>query len=227
LRATFFDDGTFDSEMRDECARLFPGTRIETAAEIEARLETHLPAQRYPTLRAHRRSFILLRKLTDIHAGHDGWRLFLDSDMLFFRRPSELLAWLAAPASPLHMLDVRNAYGYSDEILGALCGRPIPALINTGILGLSSRELDWDKLEYWDHTLLERHGSSYYMEQALAALSLAGHQTIRLPATDYLLLPSEDEARRPTAVMHHYVDLAKRGYFRHAWRRAAGMPIDR
>jgi hypothetical protein len=213
LRATFYDDGTVDAVIAAEVARLFPGARIETAARIE----------RYPTLRAHRKEFILLRKLTDVHAGHIGWRLFLDSDMLFFRPPAQLLDWLAAPAAPLHMLDVRNAYGYSDEILSSLCERPIPALVNTGVLGLPSHELDWDRLEHWTRALLERHGSSYYLEQALVALSIAGRPAVRLPKLDFLLMPSETEARHPTAVMHHYVDLSKRGYFRHAWREAAPL----
>jgi hypothetical protein len=40
--------------------------------------------------------------------GSQGWKLVLDSDMLFFRRPDFLLAWLAAPDRPLHMVDVRS-----------------------------------------------------------------------------------------------------------------------
>jgi hypothetical protein len=58
----------------------------------------------------------------------------------------------------------------------------------------------------------------YYQEQALVALMLAGHDAQCLPSRDYLLLPDEAECRRPTAALHHYVDLSKRGYFRHAWR---------
>ncbi len=218
VRPVFHDDGTLDRHIQEEAARIFPGSSVITAPEIEARLEASLPVARFPTLRAHRQTFILLRKLTDIHAGRTGWRLFLDSDMLFFRRPAAVLDWLATPRTPLHMLDVKNAYGYPDALLSALGGHPIPPLVNTGILGLPSHGLDWDKLEHWDRTLLGQHGSSYYMEQALVALSLAGRSLEQLPADDYRLMPGDDECRTPTAVLHHYVDLSKRGYFRLAWR---------
>jgi hypothetical protein len=40
------------------------------------------------------------------------------------------------------------------------------------------------------------------------------------PANDYRVMPTEAECRAPTAVLHHYVDTSKRGYFRHAWRHA-------
>lgn len=218
VRPVFFDDGSLDPATLAEIARVFPGGRIVTAGEIATRLDTHLPAARFPTLREHRKKFILLRKITDIHAGHAGWRLFLDSDMLFFRRPVAVLDWLAQPDVPIHMLDVQNAYGYSDAVLSALAGHPIPGLINTGLLGLPSHELDWERLEHWNRTLLERHGSSYFMEQALVALSLANRPIRRLASDDYRLLPDEAECRRPTSVLHHYVDLSKQGYFRYAWR---------
>ena len=58
-----------------------------------------------------------MRKLTDVHAGRTGWRLFLDSDMLFFARPDFLLAWLADPRQPCHMIDVVSAYGYSPGLM--------------------------------------------------------------------------------------------------------------
>jgi hypothetical protein len=67
-------------------------------------------------------------------------------------------------------------------------------------------------------TLIGRHGTSYYLEQALAALLLAGQSTQPLPVADYRLLPSESECIAPTAILHHYVAESKRGYFRHAWR---------
>ncbi len=214
----FLDDGTFDATLRAECRRLFPGARVLGVADSEATLDAQLPTSKYPALRGQRRTYLHLRKLTDAHAGHRGWRLVLDSDMLFFRRPDALLAWLEAPAQPVHMLDVHDAYGYPSTTLAALAGRPVPEKLNVGICGLRSESIDWDHLEFWCQQLLARHGTSYYLEQALVALLLAGEPTVRLPASDYQLMPGENECRAPTAVMHHYVAESKRGYFRHAWR---------
>jgi hypothetical protein len=214
----FIDDGTFDDELRGECSRLFPGAGLRGSRELEAELDATLPVEKFPALRGQRRSYLHLRKLTDAHAGHDGWRLVLDSDMLFFRRPDALLTWLAAPDRPVHMLDIQNAYGYPEATLMALAGRPLPERLNVGICGLRSETIDWEKLEFWCARLLAQHGTSYYLEQALCALLLADSNPVRLPADDYLLMPTEPECRAPTAALHHYVAESKRGYFRHAWR---------
>ncbi len=218
VRPVFIDDGTFDDALAAEAHRLFPGSRVQRAPDTAARLDTALPAAKFSTLRAQRLTYIHLRKLTDVHAGLSGYRLVLDSDMLFFRPPFALHTWLAAPDRPMHMLDVQDAYGYPDATLRTLAGRLLPARLNVGICGLRSDALDWEKLEWWSARLIAQHGTSYYLEQALVALLLADADPLRLPAADYLLLPTEDECRAPTAALHHYVAESKRGYFRHAWR---------
>ena len=220
LTPVLVDDGSIDDAMRAEATRLFPGAKFLPAADAEARLDAHLPAKKFPTLRSQRRTYLHLRKLTDVHAGHAGWRLVLDSDMLFFRRPDALLAWMDKPGQPVHMLDIQDAYGYPPATLIALAGAPLPANVNVGICGLRSDTLDWEKLEYWCARLLAEHGTSYYLEQALVALALTGQPAVRLPVHDYRLMPDDEECREPTAALHHYVAESKRGYFRTAWRAA-------
>jgi hypothetical protein len=222
-QAVFHDDGSADEATRAQLTRLFPAARWRGAAEIEDQLDAVLPAAKFPVLRERRAHYPNLRKLTDVHAGARGWRLVLDSDMLFFRQPHFLLAWLAAPIRPLHMVDVQDSYGYSHQLLESLAGTPLPPRLNVGLCGLRSDTLDWEKLESWCHRLIEAEGTSYYLEQALVAMLLAGRDCAVAPAEDYLLLPSEDECRAPHAVMHHYVAQSKRGYFRHAWRTALNL----
>jgi hypothetical protein len=217
----FIDDGTFDEPLRDECRRIFPAAHVLGRAECETTLDEHLPAAKFPALRGQRRTYLHLRKLIDAHVGRRGWRLVLDSDMLFFRRPDALIAWLEAPSQPIHMLDVQDAYGYPHATLATLAAQPIPEKLNVGICGLRSESIDWERLEFWCQQLLARHGTSYYLEQALVALLLAGESAVQLPARDYQLLPSDAECRKPTAVLHHYVAESKRGYFRDAWRHVA------
>ncbi|HTQ30162.1 MAG TPA: glycosyl transferase family 2 [Opitutaceae bacterium] len=216
--AVFHDDGSADEATVDRLARLFPAARWRRAEIIEAEIDAFLPAAKFPVLRERRAHYPNLRKLTDVHAGARGWRLVLDSDMLFFRRPDFLLDWLAAPARPLHMLDVQDSYGYPRPLLESLAGAPLPARVNVGLCGLRSETLDWEKLEFWCRRLIEAEGTSYYLEQALTAMLLAGQDRAIAPAEDYLLLPDEDECRSPRAVLHHYVAHSKRGYFRQAWR---------
>jgi hypothetical protein len=186
---------------------------------VEARLNAHLPAHRYPVLRARRVRFPLLRKLTDVHAGLRGWRLFLDSDMLFFRRPQLLLDWLAAPTRPLCATDVENAYGYSLDLLAELAGCAVSERINTGLLGLHSEAIDWDQMEYWCDQLISRAGTHYFQEQALVAMLLAGQPHDFAPIYDYVTYPRGPETEQCQAVMHHYVAESKRPYLRSNWRK--------
>lgn len=219
IAPVILDDGSLSPEISTPLLRLFPRGRIVPEDEIENRLDAHLPRAKFPVLRSRRDTFPLLRKLTDVHTGRTGWKLFLDSDLLFFHRPVLLLDWLAAPRQPIRATDVENAYGYSLELLAELAGRPVDERLNTGILGLRSEEFDWDRMERWCRTLIERAGTHYYQEQALVALHLAGRPHIAAPIADYVTFPRPPEVRECRAVMHHYVATSKRSYFRENWQR--------
>jgi len=224
LPAVFHDDGSTTDTIADRLGRLFPHARWRRHAEIVATLDQHLPAARFPVLRERWAAYPNIRKLTDVHVGSGGWKLVLDSDMLFFRRPDFLLAWLAAPARPLHMVDVQESYGYSPALMRSLAGTAIPPLVNVGMTGLASESLDWDKIEYWCRTLIAREKTSYYLEQALIAMLVTGQPCAVAPAADYIVLPDETECRNPRAVLHHYVAGSKRWYFRETWRRTVMLP---
>jgi glycosyltransferase involved in cell wall biosynthesis len=224
LRPVVLDDGSLTPHMQAMLRRVIPQVRFEPLTAIEERLDRYLPAARFPTLRRHRLLYPHLRKLTDIHAGQTGWRLVLDSDMLFFRRPTLLLDWLRDPQCPMHMIDVTSCYGYPAALLGEMAGSPLAERLNVGIIGLRSDAVDWDRLESWCRTLLERHGSHYLLEQGLTAMLLAGQSCLAAPAADYVVLPSADEVRRPQAVLHHYVAESKALYFRHGWRTVLASP---
>jgi hypothetical protein len=220
LAPVIYDDGTLTSEFSDPITRLFPATRFVPQAEILARLDTVLPAARFPVLRERWINYPNIRKLTDVHAGHSGWKLVIDSDLLFFRRPEFLLNWLAAPDRPLHAVDCTESYGYSRPLMQELARTPIAPLVNVGLCGLRSESLDWAELEHWCATLIAREKAHYYLEQALVAMLVAGQSAAVAPAADYVTLPPKDELSRCRAVMHHYVANTKRWYFQQCWRTA-------
>ncbi|MGI0488909.1 hypothetical protein ACN4EK_26165 [Pantanalinema rosaneae CENA516] len=221
LRPVIFDDGTLALHYQAELQRIFPNAQIISHAVIQSRLETDLPESQFPYLRQRRLSYPNLRKLTDIHIGSSGWKLVLDSDMLFFRSPTFLLNWLRSPQQPCHMVDVETAYGYSPTLMASLAGTPIPHRINAGISGLNSSTLDWDKLEFWCKTLITQEGTHYYQEQAMVAMLMAAGQPCAIaPETDYKVMPDRAEVLAPKAVLQHYVADSKPWYFRYAWKRA-------
>lgn len=222
IRPVLHDDGTLPGQALDALLRLAPGARAELDAPTLERIEHFLPESRYPLLRARRRSLVLFRKLIDVHAGQTGWRLFLDSDQLCFRRPDFLIDWIGAPRAPLHMADVLDAYGCPVSTLSEIAGRPVPSRVNTGILGLRSETIDWDRLEHALAALDTKMRPHYFHEQALTAIHLADYPArLVTPARDYVVLPRPPEALAARAVIHHYVDTSKRWYFQHNWHRFA------
>jgi hypothetical protein len=220
LAPVILDDGSLTPANRDALARLFPRLRFHERADAQARLHETLPTARFPRLHDRWRHYPHIRKLTDPHLGARGWKLVLDSDLLFFRRPDFLLDWLAAPDRPLHAVDVATAYGYPVELLTRVAGFAPPERVNVGLTGLRSEEIDWERVERWCDGLIGAAGTHYYLEQALAALLVAGRPCAVAPEADYVTLPRPPEATACRAVMHHYVADSKPWYFRHNWRRA-------
>jgi len=223
IRATLHDDGTLaGTPALQSLLRIAPGSRLEPIVETEARLDATLPRSRFPALRSRRDDLVLMRKLLDVHVGRTGWRLFLDSDMLFLARPSLLLELDRSRARPLHMTDVDNAYGYPVAELDRLAGHPVPRRVNTGLLGLRSETIDWDDLERVCAELNRR--PHYFQEQALFAHILSRQDPLALPAADYRVLPDRTETLHPRAVLHHFVAHSKRGYYQLTWHRFAASP---
>jgi hypothetical protein len=219
VEPVIYDDGTLSDAHRPIFARLFPKVRFVPMAATLDKLDAHLPELRFPTLRERWRHYPNIRKLIDPHLGSTGWKLVLDSDLLFFREPAFLTAWINHPVAPLHAVDCLTSYGYSRELLESLAGAPLAERVNVGLCGLRSEELDWEKLEFWCRTLIAREGTHYYLEQALVAMLVAGQPCAVASASEYVTFPRTPEVDDCRAVMHHYVADSKREYFRRNWRR--------
>lgn len=222
VHAELIDDGSLDAECRGRLGELGPTVTVHSYPELLARLESKLPRADFPHLRERWDNYPNIRKLVDVHL-LDGpaWKLVLDSDLLFFRRPNALLRWCAAPDRILHAVDCHESYGYTRPLLEELAGAPIPPLVNVGICGLRSTDLDWSQLERWIAELHRRERTSYYLEQALVAMLTATRKAEAVPASDYITGPSRAQTEVPSAVMHHYVDTSKRWYYQFGWRHLA------
>jgi hypothetical protein len=213
-----YDDGSMRPEHAAYFGERFPNARVVGQEEIIGRLDRFLPASKFPRLRERWRHYPNIRKLTDPHAGGSGWKLVIDSDLLFFRSPDLLSHWVDSPDSPLHAVDSETSYGYPIEEMSRLAGHSVVERLNVGLCGLKSDAIDWERLEYWCDQLISNYGTHYYLEQALVALLTAGQDCAVLPPDDYITLPRGPEASRCEAVMHHYVSSSKPWYFRHNWR---------
>jgi hypothetical protein len=218
LRPVIYDDGSLEKQYQDEIIRIFPNAKIIVQQEIEVSIDKYLPHNKFPYLRERRLNYPNMRKITDIHIGSCGWKLVLDSDMLFFRTPDTLLKWLKSPQQPCHMVDVETSYGYSRELMTSLAQSEIAERVNVGICGLKSDDIDWEKLEYWCKTMIEQQGTHYFQEQALVAMLMATKACTIASASDYVVMPNRNEVMYPKAILHHYVADSKPWYFRYGWK---------
>lgn len=218
FRWHLYDDGTFDEALITRMQAQAPGAVVHTRQEIEARLSVCLPEQDYPFLWRKRRVYPHLKKLTDIHAGSQGWKLVLDSDMLFFKNPEWLIRWLEAPGPLLHITEGKNSYGYSFELMKSLCGSEIKPRINVGVVGLKSEDIDWKALNDWGDTLEAKESTSYFLEQALTAMLIGEKNALVGDSTEYIVHPMKDQVEQKEGTLHHYVGLSKEWYYKRAWK---------
>jgi hypothetical protein len=212
-----FEDGTMPTEARTHMQRVVPWMEFVALDAVAQQLDRLLPVTSFPCLRRRRDVNPILRQLIDVHLFAPGWTLYMDSDMLFFRHPDALHAWFSDPHA-MFMQDIITAYGYSRTLMEELASRPLPNRINAGLYAIHGPSVDWERVEYWCRTEIEREGVHYLQPQSLIALLLTCAGAKALPAEDYVVLPSLAEGRAPTAVLHHYVAHSKRSYFQHGWR---------
>jgi hypothetical protein len=186
---------------------------------MEAHLDHCLPDGRFPVLRAQRRSLVFLRKLLDAHAGRTGPALVLDSDVLFFRRPIELINWLARPAGFLALRDTGTFYGYSEALLREVVSGPLPPRVNAGVVAIPDRSgIDWEWLERAVERLVAREGLSYYLEQVIDAMIYRHGQLDYLDPARYVVNPSTSATRAQSYVMGHFVAASRMNYLKFGWR---------
>lgn len=217
-------DGTLKAEQTEILQRVFPGVRINDSRHILDGLNKNFPEEIFPTLHLRSGYWITMRKLTVVHGGSSGWKLCLDSDMLFFKRPAMLLDWLNSPSVPCYLQGRGRAFGYSHQLMSSLVEGTIPSSLNSGIFGFNSAAIDWTRLEHWAQTLLHEEGSRYLMEQGLSAMLIAGNRYVEFPNSEYRLCPDVAEASAPVAVMHHYAGHTRPLMFRYGWRHIKSRP---
>lgn len=220
FKFTLVDDGTFDVEIIALINKLLPGAQIIGIKTIIQNLDSLLPTEKYPVIRQKRLVYNHLKKITDIHTfDPTSYKLILDSDMLFWNEPTEVIDWLKNPQGVISISDSTESYGYSIPLMEKLCGSPITRLLNVGLIGFNSASIDWNKIEKWIAELEEKEGASYFLEQALTAMvvSIAGNEK-RLKKEDYIVNPTAKAVEEKCGILHHYVDLSKKDYFITAWK---------
>lgn len=218
IQPIILDDGSLDKSSIAGLSRLFPDLKVHSADACEQLVENLLPREVFPNIHRWRTKQLLFRKLTDIHAGSGDWRLFFDSDMLFFHPPDEIDKWIDDPDRCLVQRDCWESYGYSRGLTESLCGKKLPEAVNIGIFALNGASIDWEKIETWLVILEQMEGSRYNITQCVAAMLMAGNPLQILNAEDYKVWPKVPKEIGDHRLLNHYVSDSKPWYFSNAWK---------
>lgn len=222
----FYSDGTLGGPDIMFLKEKFATIRIITHAEISKRLKEHLPPDLYPYLNEKVAANPLFKKLIYPHLGQKGSATFLDSDMLFFKRPDEFLYFLNekgdSKADAFCIQDVQRSYGYSESEITLVWPASVSRNINSGLYSLWSENIDFVFIERLVRAFETRFGSQYYMEQLITAIILERFESLFVaPKLEYIVMPGRDAVRNSIGTLQHYVNDSKEFYFKEAWRKFA------
>jgi hypothetical protein len=204
--------------------QVLPGAQVISRDDADHKVVSHLRNLGLSTSIRFRDQLVFARKLFDpFFYGEQAGFFLLDSDVLFFRRPGELLDDVHQPGDgePVSLYSPDNGFRYclGPEALRALLGQECIANFNPGVVRTGRSVLDLARIE----SFLQRPefwGSSsrphYYGELTLWAMQLTAAGARQLPAS-YAITPPLDG---PVPVSGHFCG----GGYPATWFYSRGLP---
>lgn len=213
------EDGTCEPEHLAALARLFPDARIIRRREADAAMEARLAS--YPECLAYRRQHALAMKLFDVPAYAQTRRvLLLDSDVLFYREPREILDWLDADNDETWFnSDFQHSLNIKPEEARAKWGIKLWPLVNSGLVLLNPAVLDLDFCEQClGEGTIRTSGWEWCIEQTLFGLCASRAARGGLLPTDRYEVSYGAQAA-PGIVARHYVGHVRQQFYSEGIRR--------
>jgi hypothetical protein len=212
-QVTIHDDGTLPPNARRAFGRIFRGSRIITKAEADTAMERLLtPFPFCADYRTRHPRALKVFDATHFAAPHPRFLLF-DSDLLFFRRPTEITNWVDARDNNECWFneDVQERSLISVRDAAAELGVQLWARANSGVCLLQRSAID---LDFCDRALAETsiaRGDLHGVAQTLLALCAARGGTGGLLPKTYEV--SFQRRARPDAISRHYTGAARDRFY--------------
>jgi hypothetical protein len=214
-------DGSLTDADARRLQQVLPGTRVISRQQSDRLVGARLRELGLTNSLRFRDQLVFALKLFDpFFFGEHSSFFLLDSDVLFFRRPSELLANLDEPAN-LYSPDNGFRYCLSSEALQALLGKHCIAGFNPGVVRTNRTVLDLafveqclERKEFWGSGTRPH----YYAELTLWAMQLTTAGAQPLPPS-YAITPPL-EAPLPIPASGHYCG----GGYPATWFYSRGLP---
>jgi hypothetical protein len=202
LPLLIYSDGSLKSHHAERIRSVFPNARIVDPATADAAVAGALA--HFPNCRQFRLLQPCARRIIDLPIlCKSKSMLMLDSDVLFFRRPEELMKYLNGGRGGNFVFerDPQDSYFDSRENICRNFDVDIAPRVNCGIMIADIANFDYPQIEKWlgNDAFLKKH---HWAEQGLWAM-YAGEARATFLSEPYDVNLSAEIA--PNAVMKHYI----------------------
>jgi hypothetical protein len=150
LPLLIYSDGTLGVNQIRSMARVFPDARIVSPADTETAISAAL--SRYPNCIRFRSDQVYSRKIIDLPiVCGSPFLLTLDSDVLFFSRPDELIRQIESVRSGCFVFerDAEESYFESRENILKTFNVSIASRVNSGIMLADIARFDFARIDGW------------------------------------------------------------------------------
>ena len=222
-RVVVHDDGTLTEEEEGQLTLCLPEARFIRAEEADQRVRQELGE--YSRCWSYRERHPLARKIFDVPLMVSTDRfILLDSDVLFYGKPLEMLAWVDGKTVGCWFNeDVAEASPVSKEEAKEVLHIDLWSRVNSGICLLEKEAIEVD---FCERVLAETsltHGHPWRIEQTLYALCASRHgKGGLLPGTYEVSLHT---CRRSDGVARHYVGAVRDRFYAEGVRELKGRLI--
>jgi len=224
FRIVLHDDGTLTQDDLGVFAKHINGVRLITKEEADVAMADILAP--YPECGAHRESYLVGQKIFDVPLlAETETVLMMDADILFFRRPDEIIEWSRSPGrTVLCCRDVLTSYSNTIEDIERHFGMRVQDKINVGIFGFPPDILDLALAEKYlaDEDNVIDPERRWWLEQTIYAMATADMDIRYLPLDKYMI-PQKKEDFYGDAVALHYVRPIRGDFCRHGVKRLLGV----
>jgi hypothetical protein len=146
------EDGTLEAEDVRQISRAFPGASVLRRDDARSIVIEELRRSGLQQCAKFRLRSAYALKLFDLQMHFEGRRvLYMDSDILFYKRPDELIAALRQPSEtfkPCFNVDVRESYTWKEEDVLRVAGLGYPRVpVNSGLFVVHPRLGNWARYE--------------------------------------------------------------------------------
>ncbi|MBN1378515.1 MAG: hypothetical protein JXA04_04710 [Gammaproteobacteria bacterium] len=214
VRVTLQDDGSLTPGDITKFEHHIPGVAVLSRSDADKKIERLLNQELFD-MRSHDVSFL---KLLDVNLLFDGRKIVADSDILFLRRPTEIIDWIETKNAPPFYHQVLNANKAFEAQLQRINHR----------LGTTLTELDYcsgfigfnDSFSVEEMTrvarVLNNISKVWGLEQNIYALLLKERSSMLNPSRYTAIIEKTAPALVENACMIHFVGKLKhKQYVKH------------